>query len=204
MYGIEIIHIPRDEASIKKYIERYKAFRLLTLQVAPESFGTTYASEAALSDQIWYDRLANPLARTWMAFQGDVMVGSITVVGPKQYHPDFVRNPWSPPTEDLDPNPNPTYAHFSINWVFTNPSVRGRGVAKTLMTTALKWEIQKAADLGKELVSTLGVDEDNIVAVSLYRKFGFVQTHAAPRPGDDTMGLLMRYFPGEEAAGLLK
>lgn len=51
-----------------------------------------------------------------------------------------------------------------------------------------------AADLGKELVSTIGVDSDNIPAVNLYQKFGYVTINEAPRPGDDSRtGFLLKY-----------
>lgn len=51
-----------------------------------------------------------------------------------------------------------------------------------------------AADLGKELVSTIGVDSDNIPAVNLYRKFGYVTIKEAPRPGDSSRtGLLLKF-----------
>lgn len=68
------------------------------------------------------------------------------------------------------------------------------------MELALKGQKQMAADLGKELVSTIGVDSDNIPAVSLYRKFGYVTINEAPRPGDSSRtGLLLKYVPSSEA-----
>jgi hypothetical protein len=37
MAQFEIIQIPRDEESIRRYGEKYKAIRLLSLKTAPEA-----------------------------------------------------------------------------------------------------------------------------------------------------------------------
>lgn len=80
--AFEIIQIPRDDASIRSYVEQYKNFRLYSLKAAPECFGSTYAREIAFTDDVWYDRLANPKATTFVAMQSDRIVCTLTAIGP--------------------------------------------------------------------------------------------------------------------------
>jgi hypothetical protein len=86
--AFEIIQIPRDDEGIRTFVERYKDFRLLSLKVAPEAFGSTLERELAFTDETWYNRLANPQAVTFLALQGDRVVGSLTIVGPLPFSPD--------------------------------------------------------------------------------------------------------------------
>lgn len=80
--SFEIIQIIRDKDSIRKYVERYKEFRLLSLKTSPQSFGSTLERELAFTDEIWYNRLANPQAVTFIALQGERVIGTLTTVGP--------------------------------------------------------------------------------------------------------------------------
>ena len=84
----ETIQIPHDHEGIRAFVERYKEFRLLSLELAPEAFGSTLERELAFTDETWYDRLANPRAVTFLALQGDRVVGSLTTVGPLPFGPD--------------------------------------------------------------------------------------------------------------------
>ena len=85
---VDIIQIPRDDASVRAYVERYKAFRLLALQTAPEMFGSTYQRELAFSDEVWYTRLASLNATTFIATRADRVIGTITAVGPLSFRPE--------------------------------------------------------------------------------------------------------------------
>jgi hypothetical protein len=85
---VDIIQIPRDDASIRAYVERYKAFRLLALQTAPEMFGSTYERELAFTDDVWHARLANLGATTFIATREDRVIGTITTVGPLPFLPE--------------------------------------------------------------------------------------------------------------------
>lgn len=84
----EIVQVSRDDESIHTFVERYKEFRLLSLKVAPEAFGSTLERERAFTDETWYDRLANPKAVTFLALQGGRVIGSLTTVGPLPFGPD--------------------------------------------------------------------------------------------------------------------
>lgn len=45
-----------------KLMACYKAFRLLSLQLSPEAFGSSYDREAAFPPETWASRLNNPIA----------------------------------------------------------------------------------------------------------------------------------------------
>lgn len=85
---VEIIQIPRDDASIRVYIDRYKAFRLLSLKTAPQAFGSTYERELAHPDETWYSRLADPSANTYIALQEDRIVCTLSAMGPLPCTPE--------------------------------------------------------------------------------------------------------------------
>lgn len=84
----EIIQIPQDDASVRSFMDRYKAFRLLSLKTAPNRFGSTYEREIAFTDDVWYDRLANGQAVTFVAVQGEQFVCALTMLGPLPGRPD--------------------------------------------------------------------------------------------------------------------
>jgi hypothetical protein len=86
-----MIHIPHDEAGIRKYIDQYKTFRLLSLQLSPEAFASTYATEAAFNDDVWYERLSNPGANTFMAVsESGRTLSAVTILGPLSYGPEVI------------------------------------------------------------------------------------------------------------------
>lgn len=84
----DIIKVARDDTTVLSYVERYKAFRLLSLQTAPEMFGSTYARELDFSDDTWHRRLASPGATTFLAIEKDRVIGTITTVGPLPFLPE--------------------------------------------------------------------------------------------------------------------
>lgn len=77
-----IIQIPRDEGNIRRWAGQFKTFRLLSLRTAPEAFGSTYAREVAFSDNVWYNRMANPKATTFIALQEERVVCTLVAIGP--------------------------------------------------------------------------------------------------------------------------
>ena len=78
----EIIQVARDEESFQHNVQRYKAFRLLALETAPEAFGSNYAREAAFTDDMWQARLRNPDATTFLIVESGRVLCTITAVGP--------------------------------------------------------------------------------------------------------------------------
>jgi hypothetical protein len=117
----EVFQIPHDEDIVPFWMERIKAFRLFSLKTSPESFLSTYEREAAFTDDIWYGRLTDPRAFTFVALQADRIVATISLLGPLPYLPEQLSplgNPWV--TIDGDATvEEPTKSHYRINgmWV---------------------------------------------------------------------------------------
>jgi hypothetical protein len=83
----DIVKIPRNDDSARHYVDRYKAFRLLALQTAPDMFGSTYEREIAFTNDEWLARLTTPSATSFLATQENKVVGTITTVGPLSFLP---------------------------------------------------------------------------------------------------------------------
>jgi GNAT superfamily N-acetyltransferase len=193
--AFEILQIPRDEKSVRAYLEQYKAIRLYSLKTAPEAFGSTYAREAAFTDDVWYNRLANPKAATFIALRADRIVCTLTLVGPLPCSPEE-SSPTHDPWTVLGGNTNPTYLHWRINGMFTLPEARGQGVAKALVERATKYGSDEASKSGKVFAGSIAVHEDNPAARSLYAKCGFVPIKEEPLvPGSPSTVLLLKYAP---------
>jgi len=192
----EIIQILKDDASIRSYVDEIKAFRLLSLQTSPESFGSNYARESAFPDEVWYERLSNPKAITFIAVQLGNIVSSITALGPLPHGPDVlsaIGNPWV--ATDVDATVETTSLHWRINGMFTLPQARGQGTAKALIEAAKRFGIAQAEASGKELVLSIAVHEDNAPAKTLYAGCGFVAIEEETNRGDSRKIILMQWTP---------
>lgn len=193
----EVIQLPKDDESIRRWVDRVKAFRLLSLQTSPEFFLSTYARESAFTDDIWYERLSNPKAITFIAVKSDRIVSSIAVLGPLPYGPDELSplgNPWV--TMDGDSTLKiPTTSHWRINGMFTLPEARGQGTAKALIEAAKKFGANQAEASGKDCVLSIAVEEDNVPAKALYQKCGFVAIKEEVNRSDSRNVLLMKCVP---------
>jgi hypothetical protein len=88
MVSFDLVQVPRDPESALAYVERYKSFRLLALKTSPEAFGSTYAREAAFTDDVWHNRLMNPAAATFFAQQDGRLLSTITILGPLPFGVD--------------------------------------------------------------------------------------------------------------------
>jgi len=195
--AFEVIQIPKDEESIRRYVDQVKAFRLLSLQTSPESFLSSYAREVAFTDDVWSERLRNPKAITFIAVQNDCIVSTIAVIGPLPYGPKEL-SPLGNPWVSLDGDATvkiPTTSHWRINGMFTLPEARGQGTAKALIETAKKFGAAQADASGKDLVLSIAVDEDNVAAKSLYERCGFVTISEEVNRGDMRNVLLMKWQP---------
>ncbi|KAI9644657.1 hypothetical protein NHQ30_006681 [Ciborinia camelliae] len=170
----EIIHISSEDL-VRSYVGKYKEFRLLSLQVAPEAFASNYAREVAFLDERWYERLANPHAATFFALENSKIIGTISILGPLPYAPDEMTalgNPWQA-IDDETPNKLAT-GHYRINAMFALPEIRGQGVGKALIEAALGHAGGEVAMQGRAFVCSIVVGSDNAGARRLYEKCGFV------------------------------
>jgi len=201
----EIIQVPRDDEGVRTFVERYKEFRLLSLKVAPEAFGSTLERELAFTDETWYSRLANPQAVTFLALQRDRVVGSLTTVGPLPFIPD--ESPaYSDPWQSLDGQlpDDLKQSHWRVNGMFTLPEVRRQGVAKALMEKVIDFGSAEASRTGREFAASIVVDADNPAAKTLYERSGYVALREEPVSlGNTRTVLLMKYSPGLAGAKTL-
>ncbi|TGO24526.1 hypothetical protein BPAE_0101g00450 [Botrytis paeoniae] len=185
----EIIHVSSEDLA-RPYVGKYKEFRLLSLQVAPEAFASNYSTEAAFLDEVWYERLANPHAATYFALENSKIIDTVSILGPLIYGSEdmiVLGNPWQA-IGDKTSNEQ-AMGHYRMNGVFTLPDVRGQGVGKALIEAALKYAGGEAAVQGKAFVCSVVVESDNAGARRLYERCGFVAMKEVPN--GDTAVILM-------------
>lgn len=203
-FKYSIIHVPHDEAGIRKYLEDYKAVRLFSLQYAPEAFGSTYARELAFEDNVWYERLRNPISNTFMAIWGAGQIVSISTVN----------GPLAIGTRDMPPLGIPQTAygdwdgasplHFRLNAIFTMPEARRKGISKALIETSIKYITDEAQAKDKDTVFSIIVDTNNLPARALYESAGFVEATRLSA-SENVYGLpviLLEYRPPSASAGV--
>ena len=135
----------------------YRHLRLRALSDSPDAFGSTFAREAARSDDEWRERLA-----TGAASHGDLPLVAIVDDEPAGLA-------WG----RLDER-QPEIAHLFQVWVA--PEFRGRGVGRLLVDAVIAW----ARTTGARILR-LGVTCGDTAAVRLYRRAGFVDD-GPPQP----------------------
>ena len=147
--------------------QRLREIRLAALREAPYAFGSTYAREAAFTEERWRGRI-NQRSVTFFACAGDLagdLAGTDAGV-PAGLAGVFV--------EDGQPD-------LVSMWV--RPSARGLGAAQALIEAAAAWA--KARDFP---ALRLWVTETNWPARRLYERCGFALTgETQPLPSDATL-----------------
>lgn len=133
--------------------------RLRALQDAPMAFGSTYAREAAWTDEEWTQRLLKwssaRQSTTLLAFDDSACCG---IVGCTRYHG------------------SPDEAMIVSMWVA--PEARRRGIGLQLLRAAEDW----AREQGLKRLA-LEVNQTNALAIALYLRFGFTFTgETSPYP----------------------
>jgi ribosomal protein S18 acetylase RimI-like enzyme len=132
--------------------------RLDALSEAPTAFASTYAREAAFTEEQWLMRITDR---------------SVTFFG--YADPGFLANPLDPASTEGDPAGlagvyvEGRDADLVSMWV--RPSARGQGVGQTLVKAAALW----AQERGYPVLS-LWVTETNESARRLYERCGFTST----------------------------
>jgi ribosomal protein S18 acetylase RimI-like enzyme len=138
----------------------YRDVRLAMLLDTPSAFSSTYAGEAAFTDERWLERVHSG-SSTWLAMWGDLPVGSATSFRfPEQ-------------AED----------ETCLVGMWVAGHARGRGVGEVLVGQV----VDDARDRGLARV-TLDVAEANQPARKLYTRMGFRPTgRRGVLPHDDTV-----------------
>lgn len=167
---VQAVEVFRVEPSMWRV---HRGVRLAMLLDTPRAYGSTFAREAAFTDEQWRARLAG--AASWLAFRGDLPVGSVTLVRFEEQAPDE--------------------ACLVAMWVA--PHARGTGVGDALVGALL----DHARSGGLRRV-TLEVADENLAAISFYQRMGFVRTGGTgtlPHSPDVTEFEMARWLGGAPA-----
>lgn len=176
-----------------KLVDQYKEFRLLSLQLSPESFSSNYAREAEFTKDVWEARLSNPLASSIIIVSdpkpgsvGDLWLilnqpwlASLVLYGPLEAK--TAAKTW----EDLQSfDPGTTYfgpvadeieSAYALNAIYVPPSQRRKGLANKLIEHAKELTVRQ--NEGKKAMLVLIVNFNSVAAVKCYEKSGFEVVH---------------------------
>ncbi|RGP67638.1 gnat family [Fusarium sporotrichioides] len=191
------VTLPRsltDPTQWDELIEKYKSFRLSSLQLSPKSFSSTYAREVELPKSKWEARLSNPLAiNTVVVSNPDTgsasddlslvlhssWLASLVVCGP--FHADTAAKKWEE-QQGFDPGclnfgpPKPGIEWaYVLNAIYVPPSQRRKGLANRLIENAK----QLVAGIHSEskVMLVLVVNFESVAAMKCYKKSGFELVH---------------------------
>ncbi|KAI0443130.1 hypothetical protein F4803DRAFT_332527 [Xylaria telfairii] len=182
--------IPADEEGCRFFLERYKPFRLASLQQDADAFGSTYAREIGFDDAAWLGRIKNPLATTFIAVQSDNdrVVASTSLIGPLP-NANPASNPYQIVSETTAQSDRDNKHHdangeplcFQMSAVYTIPEARGQGLAKSLIKAATEEARNRARGAGRPLVLSVVVYAANNAAISVYERSGFARGAEGPK-----------------------
>lgn len=145
--------------------------RLAALREAPDAFASTYADEAAFTEEQWRARI-HDRSVTYVARLAD----ADEPAGPgKSEEPDEPAGL----AGVYEPDGRP--AHLVSMWV--RPSARGRRVGQALITACADWARARGHD-----ALELWVTASNRPARTLYERYGFTPTgESQPLPSDPSL-----------------
>jgi len=142
----------------------YKSLRLRSLQDSPDSFGSSYESEADYSDDEWISRLDRQ----------DRAKNALPLVAELDGVPSGLA--WG-----LIHDPDSKAAHVYQMWV--TPEARGMGMGHALLNHIIAWAEDALLD---QLI--LSVTTTNPAAIALYLSFGFIpQGELQPLKADSAL-----------------
>lgn len=127
----------------------YRKVRLRALKDSPEAFGSTWEQEVMLPDEDWSARAAASASgqsgKGFFVVHGDEICGLVWCL-----------------LSDIEPG----IAHIYAMWA--DPSVRGQGAGRALLTQSIAWAKSKGAHHIR-----LSVAADESPAMQLYKSQGF-------------------------------
>lgn len=148
------------EAITRDNVRLFKTIRLEALRESPSAFGSTYAREAAFSDEEWLARLERWNGEKgigFLAMDGEVACGIAGAL--------------------LDPD-DPARAQLVSMW--TAPAYRRRSVGRLLVDAVVAWARSRSVQ-----TLLLMVTSRNDSAIRFYETLGFVRTgRTEPYPND--------------------
>lgn len=150
--------------------ERLRAIRISSLASDPQAFGAIASDEDRLAEEIWRERLSKEDYIVGSVSGCDVGIMSIEVLAG-----DFGATCW-------------------IGGCWINPETRGQGVFRAMFDY-----VDSHAATRNWTVQGLGVWQDNLAAIAVYEKLGFVAM-GEPKPSSRQPGKfyqrMIRHTPG--------
>ncbi|KAI0140143.1 hypothetical protein F4776DRAFT_662278 [Hypoxylon sp. NC0597] len=178
-----------DDKGRRFYLDHYKPFRLAALKQDPDAFGSTYAREINFIEEDWLSRINNRLVKTFVAVPPNDrrrVLSTTSLIGPF-LNQDPESNPFQACTEmtgDSDQHHNHVEASplsFQLSGVYTTPDVRGKGIAKAVVNTAVEEAVMYAKQQNRKLNLSVVVYASNHAAIAFYQSCGFVADTEGPR-----------------------
>ncbi|KAF5673873.1 gnat family protein [Fusarium heterosporum] len=182
-----------DPLQWDQLVEKFKTFRLQSLQLSPESFSSTYAREINFTQDIWESRLKSTSAITAVIIWDPIPSSA-------DYIPLILNAPWiaslilSGPLnavtaakdweEQQNFDPGTTYfgavgpeieRGYVLNAIYVLPSERRKGLANQLIEYAKLHAVE--VNKGKKIMLVLLVNFESFAARKCYEKSGFEMVH---------------------------
>ena len=181
---------PIEPPASPPQLAAYKTLRLTSLQIDPQAFLSTYAHEAAFSEDVWRARLDSPFKRTLVASVLDAShecggvdnnevgetgewIGTARIVGPSDIPPSDL-------AAFKEAKVGANWEIYGLYAMWVHPAHRGKGVGAQLVRACLEWARtnvdikfsgENSGDFEKVVV--LLVYADNVAAHAFYSREGF-------------------------------
>ncbi|KAF4422044.1 gnat family [Fusarium acutatum] len=182
-----------DPNQWNQLVDQYKEFRLLSLQLSPESFSSNYAREAEFTKDTWEARLSNPLASSLIIVSdpnpdsvddlslilNQPWFASLVLYGPLEAKTAAKtwedRQKFEPGSLYFGPIADEIESAYVLNAIYVLPSQRRQGLANKLIEYAKELAVKK--NEGKKLMLVLLVNFNSVAAIKCYEKSGFEVVH---------------------------
>lgn len=188
------VRLPRslDNAALwDQLLQKYKAFRLLALELSPEALGASIVREFTFTPEQWASRLTNTEAVTIVLVSDEEYVddttlaltspwrATLTLFGPTELKTAARTYEQSmhllPDTVDFGPPAPGVDSMYIFNAMWVHPEHRRKGYAKMIIEYAKKLAVEMEG--GKKVTLALLVARDNEAAMISYAKVGFELVH---------------------------
>ena len=171
-------------------VEHYRRFRLFSLSSAADAFASTYEQEVKYPTSTWVQRLQNENAVQYVATRSSstetdisilkqaAWIGMIVLIRKQGATMKTEYDSSSKLSHEKDNDrSHPEVMSYHINGLFTDPSVRGKGLGGQLLQKCFEFVVAEVREqgLGQAKVATL-VDTWNDKAKRLYEEKGFKVT----------------------------
>lgn len=166
---------------LEESAKNYRDLRLKALKASPNSFSSTYETEAAFSNADWIDRLTSPDREVFICAATPLnhekssiraeWIGQVTLRGPL-LGSEFSLPESSGQTPVKSDEEEERWQMLSL---FILPGRRGNGVGSNLCLEALNY-LRSYRTSPPVIHVRLMVKPDNHATVNLYHRLGFVQT----------------------------